>query len=516
MDLKFYLSRFLRHLPYFLILAALGTVLGLTLARVLPPVYLAEARLVVENEQIPGDLAASTVQTEASEQIQIIQQRILTRDTLIEMANRLQIYPEGQGRRMEADDIVEDLRARISIVLTGGKQARGPVEATIVTVGFEAETASLSATVTNELVTLILAENVKMRTNVARQTLDFFDQEVKRLDQDMATRGAEILKFKEANQEALPDSLEFRRGQQAAAQERLLQLGREAAELRDRRERMVRLHEAGGTMEQDSGPRTPEATQLQTLRDELARTLVVLSPENPKVKILQGQIATLEKVVAAQAAGGAMAADGRELSAYEIQLADLDGQIRFNAAEAARVQAEMDALGKSIAATPANAIALETMERDYTNLRLQYDHAVANRARAELGDVIEALSKGQRISVIEQATPPRDPVRPNRLVIAAAGIGGGIAAGLALVLLREVMNGAIRRPADLTAALGITPLATLPFLRTERQARRRRLILIALFAAVLLAIPLGLWAIDSFVTPLDLLIENLRRQIMPV
>lgn len=515
MDLSFYLSRFLRRLHYFLILAAIGTVLGLTLARVLPPVYLAQARLVVENEQIPDELAASTVQTEASEQLQIIQQRILTRDTLVEMANRLQIYADRQGRQIAADDIVEDLRERISIETTGGKQARGPTQATIVTVGFEANTSALSASVTNELVTLILAENIKMRTNVARQTLDFFDQEVKRLDQDLATRNAEILKFKEANHEALPDSLEFRRGQQAAAQERLLQLGRESAELRDRRERMVRLHESGGGIE-DSGLSTPEAKQLQALRDELDRSLVVLSPENPKVKILQGQVANLEKLVAAQAAGGALVVEGRELSAYEIQLADLDGQLKFVAVEAARVQADMEALGRSIAATPANAIALETMGRDYDNLRLQYDHAVANRARAELGDVIEALSKGQRISVIEQATPPRDPVRPNRLLVGGLGIGGGIAAGLGLVLLMEVLNGAIRRPADLTAGLGITPLGTLPFLRTDRQKKRRRLILVLIFAVVLLAIPLGLWAVDSFVTPLDLLIEDIRRKIMPI
>jgi uncharacterized protein involved in exopolysaccharide biosynthesis len=90
--LKFYFSLFLRRLHYFLIVLTLGTVVGLTLAWMLPPVYMAEARLVVESEQIPGELAASTVQIAATEQLQIIQQRILTRDTLIEMANRLQIY----------------------------------------------------------------------------------------------------------------------------------------------------------------------------------------------------------------------------------------------------------------------------------------------------------------------------------------------------------------------------------------------------------------------------------------
>jgi hypothetical protein len=41
-------------------------------------------------------------------------------------------------------------------------------------------------------------------------------------------------------------------------------------------------------------------------------------------------------------------------------------------------------------------------------------------------------------------------------------------------VLIEVLKGAIRRPADITARLGITPFATLPYLRTAGQVRRRR------------------------------------------
>jgi len=71
MDLKFYLLIFLRRLPYFLILVAMGSAAGLVSALIQPPVYVAQARLVVESEQIPDSLAASTVETDASEQLQI-------------------------------------------------------------------------------------------------------------------------------------------------------------------------------------------------------------------------------------------------------------------------------------------------------------------------------------------------------------------------------------------------------------------------------------------------------------
>lgn len=512
MDLKFHFSRFLRRIHYVLILFALGSAVGLTLARVLPPVYVAEAVLVVENEEIPDELAASTVQTEPTAQLQIIQQRILARANLLEMANRLQIYAPAPGvpaPPMDADEIVKDLRERIAIVTSGGeKTSRGAAQAILVRVSFEAPDATLSAAVANEVVTMILKENVAMRTNVARQTLDFFVQEVERLDQDLTAQGAAILKFKEENQNALPDSLEFRRSQQAAAQERLLQLSRDEAELKARRDRLVRMHEAGTDEVAPDTPQTPEQKQLQALKDALASALIVMSPENPKVKMLQAQIAAAEKVVAAQLAGGATDAAGQQLSAYDIQMADYESQLASIAEQQRQVTAELAALSASIAATPANANTLDVLERDYANIQAQYNQAVANRARAETGDTIEAMAKGQRISVIEQAVVPDEPSRPNRILIGAGGVGGGLALGVALALLLEVMNKAVRRPADLTAALGVTPFATLPYLRSPRQIRRRRLTLLLIFALVLIAIPALLFAVDRLVMPLDLLLNR--------
>lgn len=517
-ELKFYVSLFLRRLHYFLIVLTLGTVVGLTLAWMLPPVYVAEARLVVESEQIPDELAASTVQVAATEQLEIIQQRILTRDTLIEMANRLQIYAPAPGhpaRPLQPDQIVEDLRERITIQTTGGTQSRGPVQATIVRVSFKAPTASLSAAVTNEVVTLILREDVAMRTAVAGQTLDFFIQEVARLDRELAEQGAAILAFKEANQDALPDSLEFRRSQQAAAQERLLLIERDEAILRDRRDGLVALYEATGRVATpDEETLTAEAKQLQALRDQLSQALAVLAPQNPKVKMLESQIAALEKIVADQAAAAApLAPEGETLSPLDIQLADIDRQLSFLADTKVQILAELEALKASIEATPGNAIALDTLERDYANTRAQYDAAVANKARAETGDTIEALSKGQRISVIEQAIAPREPASPNRPLIAAGGVGAGFFLGMGLVVLIEVLKGAIRRPADITARLGITPFATLPYMRTAGQVRRRRLVIGLSFAVVLLAIPAGLWLVHTQITPLDLLLDRLLQRV---
>lgn len=511
MDLSFYLRVFLRRIHYVLLFLILGGAAGGALAVLLPPVYRAEARLVVESEQIPGELASSTVQVEATEQLEIIRQRILTRETLLEMANRLGVYGEGgsTAAQMAADEVVEDLRERIGIVTTGGAQVRaGPVQATIVTVSFEAPSAQLASAVANEVVTLILQENVEIRTRVAGQTLDFFEQEVERLDGELQSQGAAIQAFQEQNRDALPESLDFRRGQLVGAQERLLQIERDEALLRERRARLVQTFEETGSVAAPADqPLTPEQRELSNLRSQLTGALSVLAPTNPRVRLLEGQIAALEGVVAAQA-GAAPEAGGEALSAYEIQLADIDAQLDSIAAERVRLQAGMEEVQATIAATPGNAIALDTLERDYAALRAQYDEAVRNRAFAETGEQIEALARGQRISIIEQAIPPRAPESPNRPLIAAAGLGGGLLLGLGLVGLLEVLNRSIRRPVEITRGLGIATFAALPLVRSRREARRRRLGIALAFAVVLLGIPGSLWLVHSRLVPLDVLVDR--------
>jgi uncharacterized protein involved in exopolysaccharide biosynthesis len=519
MDFKFYFSLFLRRLHWFLLFLVIGSGIGLTLAKVLPPVFVAQARLLVESEQIPGNLASSTVNTEATEQLEIIQQRILTRATLVDMANRLNIYQGTQAeRRLSTEDLVKDLRSRISIVTTGGAVPRGPTRATIVSVGFEAPTAQIAATVANELVTLIIREDVSMRTGSARQTLEFFQQEVERLDRELADRGAIILEFKEKNQTALPDSLEFRRSQQAAGQERLLQLEREDASLRDQRSRRLRLQEfsdANGIS--DVGVAlTPEQEQLRTLENELTNQLAVLSPQNPKVKLLETRIAALRSIVEVQTARAAAAAGtgttAAPLTDFEAQIAEIDGRIEFIVNQKEQVERNLEQLSTSIENTPGNSIALDTLERDYANVRAQYDQAVGNVARAETGDVIETLRQGQRISIVEQAVTPSSPTKPNRPIIAAAGVGGGLVLGLLVVFLLEFLNKGIRRPVNITNALGITPFATLPYYRTGKEKLRRRSIIIGVLFVAMIGVPLLLWGVHTYLVPLDQLLNSMGQR----
>ena len=74
---------------------------------------------------------------------------------------------------------------------------------------------------------------------------------------------------------------------------------------------------------------------------------------------------------------------------------------------------------------------LADLERELANLQTQYDNAVAALGQAQVGEQIEVLSKGERFTLIEPPIEPTTPVSPPRLLIAAAGIVGGIGAASA-------------------------------------------------------------------------------------
>lgn len=502
-DLKFYFSLFLRRFHYFLIVASGVTGIALTLAYTLPPVYEAEAQLLVESPQIPGELASSTVQTSAVEILQINRQRLLTRSNLLEIARDFDVFEDQPP--MSPDDIVEKMRDQISMKLPNKRDA-----AAFVTISFKAPSGALSARVVNNLVTRMLEENVAMRKASAGQTLDFFRQEVARLDQELADQGQRILQFKMQNQNALPDSLDYRRTRQASIQERLLQIEREIVGMRDRRDRLQEMYQQTGGVGVAAEQQTPEQRRLSALRDELAAALTIYSEQNPRIQNLQRQVDALEAKVNQQVAD--TPEDANELTPFDIQMADMESQMQFLAEQRTRSEKELEELNKSIDATPANIVILGTLERDYENLRVQYNQATSDLATARTGDQIEAQSRGQRITVIEQAVAPSAPTAPNRRLIAVFGTGLGIALGIALIVILELLHSSIRRPADLANQLGLTPFVTVPYIRTRKQKYARRFIIVAVFLFVAIGIPAGLYWVDSNVMPMDLVVEKVLRK----
>ncbi|MGB5558830.1 MAG: lipopolysaccharide biosynthesis [Paracoccaceae bacterium] len=504
-EIKFYVAIFLRRVHYFLAVFGVVAVASFSLARLLPPSYDATAKLLVESAQIPGSLAESTVDTTGIEQLQIIEQRLMTRANLLDIARKFNVFDDSGT--LTADAIVEAMRRSTSIRRTGGRE-----QATLMTISFSSNKSVVTAGVVNEYVTLLLRDNLEMRAERATDTLQFFEQEVQRLDSELAGQSQKIIAFKNANSDALPETLSYRLSQQTLVQERIASFTREISGLREQKKRLNEMFEATGRV---SAPimdtLTPEQQQLAALQNELNRALVIYSPENPRIKILQAQVSQLESQIGALPTVGSQTTTPQTL--LDLQQVEIDTRIEQLEIQQSTAEAELKRLSETIDRTPENSIVLDGLNRDYANIQMQYNSAVGRLATAATGERIELLAKGQRIAVLEAATVPSKPTSPNRAMIAAGGTALGAALGGALVFLLEFMNRAIHRPRDITRHLGITPIATVPYIRTPMELVVRRAVFVAMFAVIVVGLPAALFAVHTYYLPLDLILDQVMTRL---
>ena len=431
LDVKFYFSVFLRRLPYFLVIASLVVAIAVTVAYILPPVYSSGARMLVEPQQIPDELAQTTVPVDPFEQAQIIEQRLMTRTNLLALADRVGLYADQPDLPVGA--IIGDIRERILFIGFTPDLTRPPGTpgATIIGVAFEAPTPALALKGANELVSLVLAENVKLRTDRAGDTFQFFQAEVERLAAELERQSERIAAFKTANVEALPDSMNARRAQQEREQQRLLTLEQEEQALRNERSTVVWVFERTGRAAATANL-SPEETELQALKSQLLQQRAIYNESSPTVRVLQARITALEALVEEQRAARAVPDETGEaaepMTELEIELAPIDARLEFIAQEKAAIEATLAELDKSILATPNNEMVLGGLERELASLQARYDQATEALGQAQVGERIEVLSKGERFSLIE---PPTEPGRARAAQADAdrgRGRGGGLGA----------------------------------------------------------------------------------------
>lgn len=510
-ELKYYFSIFLRRLHYFLIISVIAAAVSFIAALTLPPAYESQTRLLLEGPQIPAELAASTVVVGLIEQLEIIEQRLMTRTNLLDVARSQQVFEDIA--EMTADAIVEAMQARTVIQKSGG---RNPTP--IMNISFEARSPAIAAGVLNEYLTLIERQNAEFRTSRAGNTLEFFEQEVQRLGQDLDAQGARILEFKTRNAGALPESLDYRLDQQATLQEQIRQINRDIATLEGQSERLVQIFEATGQLGGNETTRlTPDEQRLQEMRIQLDEALSVYSAENPRVKMLEGQIKQLEDRLASrmtnEEAQSEASAQIRGSATLDLQLSEIEARISMLQEQREDTAARLEVLDKTLAQTPANAVALEELNRTYANIEAQYNTAVDRLAQASTGERIESLSRGQRISVIEPPALPNRPTKPNRILIAGGGTILGIVGGIGLIVLIELLNRTARRPEDIINRIGVRPLATIPYIRGRSEIFWKRLIKITLYLVMLVGLPAAVYAVHLYYLPLDLLADRVMNKI---
>jgi uncharacterized protein involved in exopolysaccharide biosynthesis len=560
-----------RRLPISLIALVLAAV-AVVVAVVWPPSYRSSATILVEEQEIPQDLVRSTVTSYADERIQVIGQQVMTRQNLLQIVDKYDLYP-GDRRVDTNEEILAQMRKHIKIDLVSANAAGGRRVTIAFTLAYDGETPVKAQRVANELVTLYLNENLKLRQQKAEETAVFLGGEASRLEARMLEIEAQLAAFKRRNANQLPElaplnmqlrdrieaeipeierTLRLMELQRSYLQSQLAQTDREpeaenepgadrvptpAERLRELKSQyaglrgvyaeehpdMVRMRQQMESLEREvaaGGGSTTTAGDSETRRlaEQLEAELTALresySADHPDVVRLQQRLAALRAEEAAAAAPTPTGSDriNRDYLALESQIRVLDSEM--TALRTKRVDLE-----KRLAVYEARLVQTPQVEQEYLDLTRERENTLARyremkgkQMEAQVAQELEKERKGERFSLIDPPQLPEEPRSPNRPVILVLGLVAALGGGVGYGSVLEALDRSIKSPRQLARVFPAPLLSVIPHIETAAERRRRLRNRWLLTAGIAVAVITALVLVHLFYRPLGVLWFALLRR----
>jgi len=518
--------------------AILTGILSLTLllAFLLPSTYRSTATILIEEQEIPPDLVRSTITTYATQRLQMISQRVMTRSNLNKIIEKFDLYPDARQRLTE-EEVVERMREdvvldTISADIIDPRTGR-PSTATIAfTLSYDNRNPNLAQRVANEITSLYLEENLKTRTQRTAETSDFLKEETKQMGEYVSILEKKLADFKEQNLNSLPEQKQINIELMDRTERDLMQIDNEILSLEDRKfyldgqlaqikpdipvisstgerilspqDRLKSLKTEYLAMASRYSDKHPDVVKARLEIDslkldagdpdsglELAKQLIHLdgqlaalrekySENHPDVVNLKKQISALDaEIKKAQTTRAVrdIAANQPENPAYITLQAQRDSTIQDLRALKQRreeIKAKLSEYENRLVQSPRVERQYLELVRDYENATARYRELKAKEMEAEVAEQLEKKSKGERFSIIEPPLLPEKPIKPNRPAIAFLGVMLAIAGGLGYVLLMENMDKSVRGMKLVTALAGGPPLAVIPYFETDEDISQQQ------------------------------------------
>ncbi len=274
---------------------------AVVVAFVLPPVYRSTATVLIEQPEVPADLVQSMVTSYAAQRLQVIYQRVMTTQNLIEILDKYRLYADERKKQPIAA-VVEEFRQMISLDLVSAEvldpRSGRAMQATIAfTLSFDHRTPRRTQQIVNELVSLFLAENLRVRRKSVEETLSFLEQEVTRLDRVIGENDAKLAEFKRRYAGSLPASLQSNFRLVSQTMSNLSDVQRRLQVLEDRNILLNAQLAQISPYSVDGETASDPAFQLRNLRTAYISLSSAYSADHPDVVRARRRIAALERVV---------------------------------------------------------------------------------------------------------------------------------------------------------------------------------------------------------------------------
>jgi uncharacterized protein involved in exopolysaccharide biosynthesis len=519
--------------------ALLLTVLGVLLAGIyvtfsIKATYLSSAKFRVQQQSIT-EFLETPGSGNASEQIQLVRQRVLSTETLEDIVNRHSLYPLLTGGGPANYSAVERLREAI-VLIPEYAEVFDPRSGrtSMVTIAFQMDFVysqpQLTQTVAAEFADLILQENQNLRIEQAEETIDFLAADLASAEAEVDRTASVLADFREKHSGNLPELSGFNLGAMERVQGQIDNIDGEIRAARDRRQllesELANPNLRATVYDENGEPIVGTAQQLADLQRQRLQLLSTYSPQHPDVLRIERQIDILAQDLSSS---GAMASDIEqqlEIARTELSLArqqyseahpdvrslvrrveTLEGQLtaalarpgidinmasqdpviqqlqtRIRAQETdirtfqrrrAELVAELDELESKMLAMP-------QIEREFARLTRDNEGAIARftEVRQKLDEArtagkVEAEGGGARFILTDPPLLPGSPYKPNRLSLLLIVGFLAVVSGVGVALLRESTDGTVREAADLVAISGAPPIAVIPYIETRVDFRKR-------------------------------------------
>src|SRR3954451_17835279 len=179
----------------------LGTVAGVSIVRLIPPTYRAEAVVLVDSQKIPEAFVSPTVSGDVTDRLALITQNIMTSTRLLDTIKSFDLYRKERSR-LTQEELLRKMRDDISINFekswTGGRTQAFRL-------AYQGPDAKVVTAVTNRLANLYVEENVRVRENQAEGTVDFLRRQLHEAKLSLDEQEAKVAKFKQDHNGSLPE-----------------------------------------------------------------------------------------------------------------------------------------------------------------------------------------------------------------------------------------------------------------------------------------------------------------------
>ncbi|MGP1255100.1 MAG: GumC family protein [Kiloniellales bacterium] len=509
-----------RRFWFFAIPAVLVSALALVVAKALPPVYTSTGTIIIEQPNVPPDLIDSTVTSLAAERIEIIRRRFIATDNLISLIRQHDLYPERR-QQLPLTQVAAAMRSSINVTLI--EQARGRSSFTVAfVVGFEYRNGAKAKAIADELVSWYLSENARTRQERAQETADFLRQETAAAERDVERLEEEIESIKREYAGSLPDERDRNQAELAQLNRDLRDINFRLEALRDERTALVgrleSISQAGGQAGGSSEAATV-AEMLEQLRSDRVSLSTTFTEIHPDIIQIDRQIAQLEARLAElppapnTSANDAFVSSITSRAEIERILAELEREISATQRSREATRADIEGVESALDQTTLISEEYQAAVREYQNAVEDFNVLRRKVLEAEMGASLELNQKAERFTLVDAPQAPAAPDSPNRPLVALGGIVVALGLGVASMLAIEFVDSRIRSARKLEQLIGVPPLVLIPEITTRREQARRWFVRGVTICAVVAACGASLWYVHTRVTPLDLLLLKIERQV---